>query len=147
MLHDRIENYRFEKNIKFFKWGVGITLILAVFKIVLTPDILNGGGKMTDFLTTLIPIGLFFQYRSTAKKWGGQFIEWKENEISFKTRKYDSTTIKMEEIQSVEIRLDLIIISTLQKKYEINIEDYTEYKDRIRLKDNFGKIKEKLSTP
>ncbi|WP_226389698.1 hypothetical protein [Penaeicola halotolerans] len=146
MLEDRIENYRFEKNIKFFKWGAIITLLLAVFKVAFTPDILDGGGKMADFLLTLIPIGLFFQYRSAAKKWGGQFIEWKENEISFKSRKYNLTTIHLSNIESIDIRLDVIEIRTSEQKLDINIEDYTKYEDRIRVKDNFKKIKEKLGT-
>lgn len=146
MLNDRIENRRFEKNIKFFKWAAVITLVLAVLKIAFTPDILKGGGETADFLTSLIPIALFFQYRSTARKWGGQFIEWKENEISFKTRNYDHTTIHLSSIESIDIRLDIIEIKTSEQKYDINIEDYTKYQDRIRLKENFNKIKEKLST-
>src|SRR5690606_25967603 len=97
-----------ERNLKFLKWAAVITLLVAIFQILLTPEILNGGGRMVDFITTLIPVGLFLQYRSTAKKWGGQFIEWKENEVSFKSRKYDHTTIKMEDIVSINIQLDII---------------------------------------
>ncbi len=146
MLNDRIENRRIERNLKFFKWAAVISLLIAVFKILLTPEILNDGGRMVDYITTLIPIGLFLQYRSTAKKWGGQFIEWNENEISFKSRKCDNTTIKLVDIKSIDILLDIISIITLDKKYEINIEDFTNYKDRVRIKGNFEKVKLKLST-
>lgn len=146
MLNDRIENHRYEKNIKLFKWCAGLALLLAVFRIAITPDVLTGGAKSFDFLTTLIPIGLYLQYRKTAKNFGGQFIEWSENEISFKSRKYKHTIIKLSNIESINIRLETIEINTPEKNYAISIEDYTKYEDRMRLKENFEKVNDQLKT-
>ena len=86
----------------------------------------------------------FIQYRKTAKKWSGQFIEWSDSQILFKTREYDKTTVELDDINSIEIKLDRIILRTKEKDFEINIEDYTEYEDRLQLKNNFERIKEKL---
>jgi|SRR5690554_338990 len=140
----RLENNRFEKNIKFFKWGAIVTLFLAIIRIAFDSNIFHGTATFGDFMLTLIPVGLFIQYRQTAKKWGGQFIEWTDNQIIFKSRKYAKTTIEITDIESIEIKLDLIIIKTIENNYEINIEDYTEYEDRIQLKNNFERVKEKL---
>lgn len=93
---------------------------------------------------TLIPITLFLQYRKTAKKWGGQFIEWSDHQILFKSRNHASTTIELADLEAIEVKLDFIILKTKETKYEINIEDYTEYKDRIHLKNHLEKLKEKL---
>lgn len=145
MIKDRIENKRFEKNINFFKWSAAITLILALAKISFNPNIFNVSGKASDFMISLIPIFLYIQYRNVSKKWRGQFIEWTENEISFKSRKHDNTSINLTEITSINIKLDIIEIETKRENYSINIEDYTKYEDRLRIKNNFEKIKEKLS--
>lgn len=140
----RLEIKRFEKNIKFFKWGAIITLLLAIIRIVFDPSIFNGTAKLGDFMMSLVPIMLFTQYRKTAKRWGGQFIEWNEFQIIFKTREYDKTTVEIEDIESIDIKLDTIIVRTKQNDYEINIEDYTAYEDRLQLKDNFERVRKSL---
>jgi hypothetical protein len=142
---DRIENKRFEKNIKLFRWLAVLTLIIAIIKISLDPNIFNSSGRKFDFIISLLPISLFLQYRQTANKWGGQFIEWTENEISFKSRKYDNTIINLDDIDEILIKLDTIEIRTKNKNFVINIEDYTDYQIRLRLKNNFEKIKERIA--
>ncbi len=144
MSHYRLENKRFEKNIKFFKWGAIITLFLAIIRIAFDADLFQGSAKLGDFMLSLIPIMFFIQYRKTAKKWSGQFIEWSDSQILFKTREYDKTTVELDDINSIEIKLDRIILRTKEEDFEINIEDYTEYEDRLQLKNNFERIKEKL---
>ncbi|WP_310991034.1 hypothetical protein [Aequorivita marina] len=144
MQNYRLENNRFEKNIKFFKWGAIITMFLAIMRIGFDSDIFKGSATFGDFILTLIPVGLFLQYRQTAKKWGGQFIEWTDNQIIFKSRKYDETTIEIDDIESIDIKLDMICIKTKEKNYEINIEDYTKYEDRFELKSQFEIVNEKL---
>jgi hypothetical protein len=146
MIIDRLENKRYEKNINLYKSAAVITLILAIFKVIYTPNIFTGFAKPVDFITSLIPIVIFIQFKRTAKKWGGQFIEWRENEVEFKSRKYDKIIVHYNNITSINIKLDIIKIETEQKKVEINIEDYTEYEDRIRLKSNFEKIKNEIVT-
>ncbi len=146
MIIDRLENRRHEKTIQRYKWGVIISLPLIIARLALDPGILNNGAKLGDLLTTLLPLGLFIQYKATAKKWGGQFFEWRENEVEFKSRKFDKTIIPHESILQINIKLDLIEIQTNNNLFEINIEDYLEYSDRLRLKNNFKELSKRLST-
>lgn len=143
MPYQRIENNRNEKNLRLFKWGAILSLVLAAIRITIEPQILSGVSTI-DFILLLYPIPLFILYYRTAKKWGGQFIEWKEDEISFKSRKYDKTTILLSDIKSINIYLHIIEIETLNAKYKINIEDYTAYSDRVQLKSNFEKVKNQV---
>lgn len=138
---DRIENKRFEKNIKLFKWLAIISIIPIIGKLILNPEILTGKGTFLDYAINFIPVFLFFEYSRKAKNWGGQFIEWKEGKISFKLRKVSENTIEYSNIESIEIKLDNIIITLKDgEKYDLNIEDYTEYEDRLRIKENFKRI-------
>jgi hypothetical protein len=146
MIIDRLENRRYEKTIKRYKWLVIITLPLIIVRLALDPGILNNGAKLGDLLTTLLPLGFFIQYKATAKKWGGQFFEWRDSEVEFKSRKYDKTIISHESILQINIKLDIIEIQTKNKLFEINIEDYLEYSDRLRLKNNFKELSNRLST-
>ena len=111
----RIENKRFEKNIKLFKVLAIIATILAVYRILSTPDIFTGTGKLMDFGTTLIPIILFFEYRRKSKNWGGQFIEWTNEHLNFKTRHSERTSIANTSITGIEIKLDEILVSTSEQ--------------------------------
>lgn len=144
MPYERIENKRYEKNLRLFKWGAILSLVLAAIRVTIEPEILSGIGSTIDFILLLYPIPLFILYYRIAKKWGGQFIEWKVDEISFKSRKYAHTTIKISDINSINIRLHLIKIETNKMNYQINIEDYSNYNDRIRMKNILIMLKEKL---
>ncbi len=143
MVENRIENRRYEKNIKLFKWLAIASLILIVARLSLDSSILTNGAKLGDLISTLFPLAFWFQYRITAKKWGGQFFEWRQNEIEFKSRKYERTTIPFDSIKEIDIRLDIIEIKTVNQLFEINIEDYTEYEDRLKIKKNFELVKNK----
>lgn len=70
MSGSRIENKRFEKTIRFLKWGAIISLLIAILKIAFNSTVFNGKATPDDFILTLIPITLFLQYRKTAKKMG-----------------------------------------------------------------------------
>lgn len=146
MIIERLENHRYEKNIKFFRWLAIASAGLALLHIGLNPQILNGDGKALDFFNLLLPIVFYFQYYKTAKNWKGQFFEWRENEIEFKSRKYPRTIISHKELLDITIKLDLIILETTKTTFEISIEDYTEYEDRIKLKSKFEELKKQLDT-
>lgn len=141
---DRIENRRFEKNIRFFKWSAIITFVLAVIKVIAFPEVLEEKGKTGDFFLLLLPIALYMNYRRTAKNWGGQYIEWTKDNISFKTRNHSSTIIEIRKISKIDIEFDVIKIYTSKKQFKISIEDYTNYEDRIRIKDNFESLRKEL---
>ncbi|MEP5792398.1 MAG: hypothetical protein ABJ313_15785 [Cyclobacteriaceae bacterium] len=142
----RIENKRFEKNIQLFKILAAIIAVLAVFRVVSNPEIFSGTGTMLDFGTLLLPIVIFFEYRRKAKNWGGQFIEVSDTELSFKTRKNEQTTVQLNSITDIEIKLDQIVLQTADAgEQTIIVEDFTEYSDRMTIKNNFTELKKKLS--
>ncbi len=142
----RIENKRFEKNIKLFKILAIITSILAAGRLITNPGIFSGSGTIFDFGTMLFPIVIFFEYRRKAKNWGGQFIEVSDTELNFKTRKNEQTTVQLNSITNIEIKLDQIILQTSDAgEQSIIVEDFTEYSDRMAIKNNFAELKKKLS--
>lgn len=128
----------------FFKWSGIITLILAIIRVAFDDSIFNGTATIGDFISLLIPIVFFLQYRKTAKKLGGQFIAWTDNQLLFKTRDLNKTTLEIDTIEAIEIKLDAIIIKTNEAVYKLNIEDYTAYEDRLQIKRNFEHLKQTL---
>lgn len=64
--------------------------------------------------------------------------------ISFKTRKHPPTAIEIKKVKNIEIELDTIKIFATNKEYFLDIEDYTKYEDRMRIKNNFEIVKENL---
>lgn len=142
----RIVNKRFEKNIQAFKILAILTAVLAFIRVMTNPEIFSGTGKMLDFGTMLFPIIIFFEYRRKVKNWGGQFIEVTNSELSFKTRKNEQTTIQLSTIKNIEIKLDQINLQTSDMDEQIIIvEDFTDYADRMAIKNHFTDLKKKLS--
>ncbi|WP_420580490.1 hypothetical protein [Reichenbachiella sp.] len=142
----RIENRRFEKNITLFKTLAILTGILAVFRLIISPEILSGSGSLFDFGTMIIPVGLYIEYRKKAKDWGGQFIETTHDTLNFKTRMSKLTTVELDTITSIQIKLDQVIIGTTEsEELTIHIEDFTEYEDRMSIKNHFSVLASKLA--
>lgn len=144
MITDRMNNTRYEKNLKNYKRLAIGALILLVFQVLMAPVTFRDGFKLADTLTNLLPFTLLIHYYFTAKKWGGQYMQWTEDYFAFKSRKYPETQLPLSGIISIDIKLDTITIETKQQRFEINIEDYTEYEDRLRMKENFRILAEKL---
>ena len=147
----RIENKRFEKTIRLFKILAILAAILSVFRIATNPEIFTGTGligigRIVDFGIMLMPVIIFYGYRRKAKNWGNQFIEISDSKLSFKTRKNKQTNIQFNSIKNIEIKLDQIILNTSDHgEQTIIVEDFTEYSDRIAIKNNFAELKKKLS--
>lgn len=145
ILIDKITTNRVEKNENLFKGLAIATFILAILKIVIKPDILTGNGSIIDYLISLLPIYFYYNYRSKTSKHKGQFIEWRENILEFKS-KDSHEKIDLEKITDISIHLDLITITLSDRTTKIlNIEDYVEYDDRLRIKSNFERMQHSIS--
>ncbi len=137
-MQDKIENNRYEKNIKLFKWVAYLSIIPIGYKLVTIFISSEFKTNAYDLISLAIPLILFFNYKRTAKNWGGQFIEWNNDILTFKTKDIKEIIISIENINKIEIKLDSILILTNENKtLLINLEDYTDYKDRLRIKKNF----------
>jgi hypothetical protein len=89
-------------------------------------------------------VGFYYDYRKKVKTLGGQFIEWSENEISFKSRQEETKTIKLDSIKKIEIKSSEVLLNTIEDlSYTINLDDYREYSEKIKIKNNFKILKTK----
>jgi len=139
---DRIENRRFDKSNNLLKWLAIISLPIVVLYIANSTDGFKSFSSKLDLISFITPLFLFIFHRNRTKKWGGQFIEWKEDGVEYKSRESDIVSINFQDLSDIVINLDTIIFKLkngLDK--ELLIEDYTEYEDRIRIKSNFESVK------
>jgi hypothetical protein len=137
---DEIKSERIEKFEKFFLYcAIGTALLLAI-KIYLNTAILTGEGEAIDYVLPLLPISSYYTFRKKTSKRKGQFIRWTEKTIDYKS---DGTedTIFLTDIQDIHISLDMIDLHLNDgTTHTINVQDYADYNDRIRIKDNFTKV-------
>tara|TARA_B110000091_G_C13554735_1_gene365959 strand:+ start:166 stop:672 length:507 start_codon:yes stop_codon:yes gene_type:complete len=142
--YERIENKGFAKTVRTFKILTIISLSIVtllfltdhVFKIT---DI--GYVNLSGFIFV---VGFYYEYKKKSKTLGGQFIEWRENEISFKSRQEEATTIKLDSIDKIEIKSSEVLLNTIEDlSYIINLDDYREYTQKIKIKNNFKLLKTK----
>ena len=141
---DYIESKRIEKNSKLFKYLTIATVFIAVFKIILRPDILAGEGSTIDYAISLSPILLYFLYQSKNSKHKGQFIKWTQNTIEYKSKDIENS-VAIPDIQDIKINFDDITLLLKDGSTQtINIIDYTDFADRKRIKSNFEKL---ITTP
>jgi hypothetical protein len=70
------------------------------------------------------------------------FIEWWTDKIVFRSSKTgQESSILIDDISDVSIKFDAISISTISNKsFEINLDEYMEYDQRIKIKDNFAAL-------
>jgi hypothetical protein len=138
---DEIKSDRVEKFEKLFRNLAVITTFLAMARLALRPEILTGNGSTIDYLISLSPILFYASYKSKASKNTGQFIKWTETSIKYKTKDTHGDIV-ISDIKSIEINLDIInIVLKDASNHSINIEDFTKYEDRVRIKGNFEKVK------
>lgn len=143
---DRLETNRAEKSNKlFFYLGLG-AFVLLVLKIYFNPNKLGSTGFWFDLLVMALPIYLMYKGYKTTKNRVGQFIEWQENQISYKLRE-DSTkqTIPLESIENITIGLEEVRLKTTRGERVLNIADFTDYETIKRLKGNFEKMKNNVA--
>jgi|GEM_PF-1243751 hypothetical protein len=142
--YERIENKGFEKTVKTFKILTIISLSIVVL-LFLTDHVFKvtdiGYVNLSGFIFV---VGFYYDYRKKVKTLGGQFIEWSENEISFKSRQEETKTIKLDSIKKIEIKSSEVLLNTIEDlSYTINLDDYREYSEKIKIKNNFKILKTK----
>lgn len=130
---------------KLFLWLAILGITIVCIQIILYPEILNERSRLLDLIVFLFPIGFYLQYRRKAKTWGGQFIEWAPDYVEYKCRQNKSELVRLNTLINIDIKLDEVILTlTDGKEKTISLEDYTEYSDRIKIKENFECLKVRL---
>lgn len=125
--------------------GLASVIILAL-KVFTRTNHFSTIGYLLDCLLMVFPIYLMFRGLRNFKGRTGQFIEWREFDIQYKLKEYDSVKIiSIETIMNINIGLDKIIVETTINNYIIDIEDFTKYETIKRIKNNFERIKKAVS--
>lgn len=141
MVIDRIESNKIEKYGRIILLCGIIGVVVGIFKLVLATEIsLTGLGFWIDFLViATLPIYLIFLGQKEFKKRSGQFIEWTDEYLAYKLKlEIKPNKILLTDIQKIQIDLDIVEILTKDnQKYSLDISDFENYEDRIKIKDNF----------
>jgi hypothetical protein len=83
---DRIETNRAERSNKLFFYLGLAALVLLASKICFNHHKFGTAGFWLDLLVMAFPIYLMYNGYKTTKSRIGQFIEWQENQISYKLK-------------------------------------------------------------
>lgn len=143
----RIESRRFANYMQFFKIGAIISTIVVTMYLILKLAVFDGQVEYINLAGYAFAFSMYYEYKRKAKAWGGQFIEATGSVLSFKTRKNEQTTIRLDTITNIGIKLDQIILQTTELgEHTIVLEDFTEYKDRMMIKNKFAELKKQLNT-
>jgi hypothetical protein len=141
---NRIEAKGMNKMIKQLKWVAIGSLSLLIIRVLFLTDNFSELNFL-DALLFLSPLLIYLRYRKEFDKKIGQYIEWSDNIIKFRTKDIENQ-ILINSISSIEIKVHQILISTDDHNYKIDIEDFKNYKDRQTIKNFFKNQKKKLST-
>lgn len=135
IITDRVESKRAEKILLFIKISSITFLFLIIMMAIKTKNV-----RLSDFRGFGWSSVMLANAYTVFSKRKGQFIEWREDEIEYKTRS-EEATIETKDIKNISIHLDVISIKSFQNQnYEINIQDFTKYEVRLRIKENFTKL-------
>lgn len=132
---DRVESKKAQIVLLFTKIAAVVVLVLMIIMATTKSNV-----RFSDFKDFIIGFILLLNLNNIFNKRKGQFIEWPEDEIEYKTRD-EEATIELKDIKNVSIHLDTINIKSIQNQdYKIDIQDFTDYKTRLRIKENFTKL-------
>lgn len=141
---DRVENKSFNKQSNALLFLATFTSVLAVANFIILA-ITDKSLKFYHLSPLLISIIFILFYLIRRKKWGGQFIEWNEESVTYKGRGPKQNKIEYRLIEELIIKMDSIEFKLKDGTVNIlEIEDYFEYEDRTRIKTNFEKLKKAL---
>lgn len=142
---DKIETIKIDKVIKKMQISsIGLIICVIVKLSISTTSQLSSWGWWVDILFFLaFPLYFFIKFKSQLNNRSNQFIKWTTESIIYKLK--DETlpqTIQKNQIESVNVNLDIIeIIDKKDHKHILDISDFNNYVDRLKIKENFKKEK------
>ncbi len=149
-ISEKIESKRIIKSQKVFMILAALAIPLIVVKVYYG---VSGGtfqkiGYWLNALILFVPIGIYlYQRKLIVDNNATPFIEWQGDKISYKTSADKKVvTIDIDTIKSISIKLDSVEIFTAADLYHtINLADFVEYSDRVKIKTNFEKMQSSLA--
>ncbi|RZL20012.1 MAG: hypothetical protein EOO89_01580 [Pedobacter sp.] len=137
---DRIELVAKKKSLRILNI-CGIACIGVWLIMVLSAETFK-----TDDFRSLLLIGIFWSL--LGKLWSeddGLFIEWRNDEVEFKTHNA-SGIISIKALKRIDIGLDEIkAFSEADEVKIVDIEHFTDYNTRLRIKENFTLLQKEVS--
>lgn len=145
MINERIESNSMEKYGRvMLVCGIG-TVLVCIAKLILATEIsLTGFGFWVDTLgISVLPIYMVFRTQKEFKRRSGQFIEWTNEHLTYKLKNEKKPDkILVADISNIQVNLDIIeIVVKDNTKHLLDISDFVKFEDRIKIKDNFEKMK------
>jgi len=149
-LTEKIESKRIVKSQKLFMILAVLSVPLIAIKVYYG---VSGGtfqkiGYWLNALVLFIPVGIYlYQRKLIADNNATPFIEWQGDRISYKASTDKKVvTIEVKNIKSISIKMDSVeILVTGSLCHTINLADFVEYSDRIKIKANFEKMQSSLA--
>jgi hypothetical protein len=138
---DRIELVAKTKSIRILNICGVICLVIWLI-MVLSADTFKN-----EYLRTLLLVGTFWSLLGMLwSQDAGLYIEWRTNEVEFKTHN-GFGLIDIKALKRIEIGLDEITAYIeVDELKVINIERFTDYNTRLRIKENFSQLQKVVST-
>jgi hypothetical protein len=131
-----------------------VLLFLFLVKVYLAPGFKPGHSfevilywLYSAFFLLVPPISIILFIRKNRGNRSGQFVEWWNDKIIYKSKGVeDKTIIAADTIKEIKISLDQIEIQSQdQQIYLINIEGYSDNDMRLRIKSNFEKYRKGIN--
>jgi hypothetical protein len=109
--------------------------------------VLSADTFKNEYLRTLLLVGTFWSLLGMLwSQDAGLYIEWRTNEVEFKTHN-GFGLIDIKALKRIEIGLDEITAYIeVDEVKVINIERFTDYNTRLRIKENFSQLQKVVST-
>jgi len=147
-LINKVENNKILKGYKFTKIGMPIMLLLLILYIFIgirRSDIIEFGLMIFG---NILFIWSYISYKvKISNNKGMPFIEWWTDKIVFRSSKTgQEREIMINDISNISINLDEISILTEgDKTFEINLDEYIEYDQRMKIKENFAELSKEIN--
>lgn len=138
---DRIELVANTKSIRILNICGAVCLVTWLI-MVLSADTFKN-----EYLRTLLLIGTFWSLLGMLwSQDAGLFIEWRSDEVEFKTHN-GFGLIDIKALKRIDIGLDEIKAYIENDEVKIiDIEHFTDYNTRLRIKENFSQLQQEISS-
>lgn len=138
---DRIESHKIQKVKKrMLFYGIALIIIPIVKYLTSSINQLTRAGWWIDtLLFSALPAYFLLKTQHEYSKRKFQFIEWTDEKIIYRLKNESSEkSIQRNLIEIINIHLDYIeIFDTSNQKYILDISDFDDYGDRLKIKENF----------
>ncbi len=145
-MEGKISNQKYQNVKAILIAGMAFSVLYWIYFFTIGFDS-EGVSVYLNAANGVMPFILFWQYQKKYRVKGTQFIAWNTESIRFKTPEIPKTEVPLNQITAITIRLDEITLETEENSWQLNLEDYSKYEDRMAVKNFFTKLQGQLEKP